>query len=249
MRIMLTNDDGVTSPGMLALKTALEEEHEVWVFAPDSDRSGTSHRITLGSPVMKKKLGERTYSCSGSPADCVLLALLGALPARPDMVVSGINIGANLGTDLVYSGTAAAARQASLMGVPSVAVSLNAWVPPFYFDPLAYFIARNIDKFFRLWDDKHFVNINAPNVQNYAGTAITRPSRRRYHDKLEELRLPDGNSCFFLHGPAPETDSEKDSDWEALTQDKVSISPVLLQPVSYTENAPYHNTDFIWEQK
>ena len=246
MRIVLTNDDGITSPGLLALKTVLEEEHEVWVFAPDGERSGNSHRITLGSPVMKKKLADRMYACSGSPADCVLLVLLGALPFRPDIVISGVNIGPNIGTDLVYSGTAAAARQAALMGVPAVAASLDAVAPPFLFQPLARFITHNVEQFVRLWDERHFVNINAPNREAYAGTVITHPSRRRYHDKLEEFELPGGSTCYFLHGPPPETDSEPDSDWDAVMQNKISISPVLLQPVSHRENARYHGAHFTW---
>ncbi|MDR1931502.1 MAG: 5'/3'-nucleotidase SurE [Spirochaetales bacterium] len=245
MRVVLTNDDGIASQGLLTLKAVLEEEHEVWVFAPDGERSGTSHRITLGTPVMKKKVGEKMYACSGSPADCVLLVLLGALPFRPDIVVSGINIGPNIGTDLVYSGTAAAARQAALMGVPALAVSLNAAAPPFRFEPLARFVARNMGQFADLWDERHFVNINAPNLEAYEGAAITRPSRRRYHDKLEEFCLPDGNTYCFLHGPPPETDREADSDWEAVMQNKVSISPVLLQPVSHRENARYHGARFV----
>ena len=96
MRIVLTNDDGITGEGLLAMKAALDTDHEVWIFAPDGERSGTSHRITLGEPVMKKTIGHRLYACSGSPADCVLLGLLGALPFRPDVVISGINNGANI---------------------------------------------------------------------------------------------------------------------------------------------------------
>jgi 5'-nucleotidase len=244
MRIVLTNDDGVHSPGLEAMQRALEAEHEAWIFAPDGERSGTSHRITLNSPVMKKKLDERVYSCSGSPADCVLLAVLGALPFRPDVVISGINIGPNIGTDIVYSGTAAAARQAALMGIPSLAVSLDAVEKPFRFEPLARFVALNLREFVSLWDDSHFVNINAPNSEAYAGTSITRPSRRRYRDKLEELRLPDGNTCYYLHGPPPDTDGDPRGDWEALMRNKVSVSPVLLQPVSHEEDARYHTARF-----
>ncbi|MDR1180244.1 MAG: 5'/3'-nucleotidase SurE [Spirochaetales bacterium] len=244
MRVVLTNDDGVGSAGLDALRREIEAEHEVWIFAPDGERSGTSHRITLNSPVMKKKLDERVYSCSGSPADCVLLSVLGALPFRPDMVVSGINIGPNIGTDIVYSGTAAAARQAALMGIPSLAVSLNAVEEPFHFEPLARFVARNLEEFVSLWDDLHFVNINAPNSMVYAGTSITLPSRRRYRDKLEELRLPDGNTCYYLHGPPPDTDEDPRSDWEALMRNRVSISPVQLQPVSREEDERYHKARF-----
>jgi 5'-nucleotidase len=194
---------------------------------------------------MKRKLAERVFSCSGSPADCVLLAVLGALPFKPDIVISGINIGPNIGTDIVYSGTAAAARQAALMGIPSLAVSLNTMEAPFHFEPLARFVARNLREFASLWDERHFVNINAPNSAAYEGTQITRPSRRRYHDKLEELHLPDGNTCYYLHGPPPDTDMDPQGDWEALMRNRVSVSPVLLQPVSHEENARYHMARFM----
>ncbi|MDR1625086.1 MAG: 5'/3'-nucleotidase SurE [Spirochaetia bacterium] len=244
MRVVLTNDDGVHSPGLEALRLSLEAEHEVWVFAPDGERSGTSHRITLNAPLMKKRLAERVYSCSGSPADCVLLAVLGALPFKPDMVIAGINIGPNIGTDIVYSGTAAAARQGALMGIPALAVSLDAAEKPFRFGPLARFVALNLGEFASLWDDSHFVNINAPNSEAYAGTAITRPSRRRYRDKLEELRLPDGNSCYYLHGTQPDTDGGPLGDWEALGRNRVSVSPVLLQPLGHEEDGAYRRARF-----
>jgi 5'-nucleotidase len=245
MRILLTNDDGVTSPGILSLKKYLEPEHEVWVFAPDGERSGTSHRLTLGSPIQKKEVGERMYSCSGTPADCALLVLLGALPCKPDIVVSGINIGPNIGTDIIYSGTAAAARQAAIMGTPGIAVSLNAFPPRLLFDPLARFVACNIAALADMWDDRHFININAPNLENYAGTAITHPSRRRYpQDRLAEFFAPGGRAYYFLQGFPPETEREPGSDWDALLGEKISISPVVLEPVSHKENARYHSARF-----
>jgi len=119
MRILLTNDDGYASDGIKALAVALGGEHEVWTLAPDSERSGMSHSMSLRQPLKIRKLAEREYCCSGTPADCVILASHGVLPFSPDVVVSGINRGPNLGTDLVYSGTAAAARQASMNGVPA----------------------------------------------------------------------------------------------------------------------------------
>jgi 5'-nucleotidase len=243
MRILLTNDDGVTSSGILSLKKYLDADHEVWILAPDGERSGTSHRVTLGAPIQKKEVGERMYSCSGTPADCALLALLGILP-KPDIVISGINIGPNIGTDIIYSGTAAAARQAAMMGTPGIAVSLNAFTQPLLFDPLALFVACNIGIFADLWDDRHFININAPNLENYAGTAITRPSRRRYRDRLAEFSAPGGHTYYFLHGSPPETDREPGSDWDAILEEKVSISPVVLQPVSYKEDARYEGARF-----
>ncbi|TFG60697.1 MAG: 5'/3'-nucleotidase SurE, partial [Spirochaetales bacterium] len=106
MKILLTNDDGIQSPGLGALEDRLSSDHEIWVLAPDNERSGSSHAITLKGAVRMRNLSPRHISCNGTPADCVLYGLLGVLPERPDIVLSGINIGHNLGTDIVYSGTA-----------------------------------------------------------------------------------------------------------------------------------------------
>ena len=244
MRILLTNDDGVISPGLQSLKNVLEKDHEVWIFAPDGERSGTSHRITLKGPIMRMAVGERSLSCTGTPADCVILGLLGALPEKPEMVVSGINIGPNIGTDVVYSGTAAAARQAALMGIPSIAVSLDSFKGPFHFDPLSRFVADNLELFLDLWDGEHFLNINAPNAASYLGVEITHPSRRFYHDRIVEFIAPDGHSYYFIQGSQVETISETGSDWNAVSQGKISLSPVLLQPVNHKEDARYRGVQF-----
>ena len=244
MRILLTNDDGVKSPGLQALKEAFSRSHDVWVLAPDGERSGTSHRITLKGPIQRKKLLDKTFSCSGSPADCVLLGALGGIPERPDLVISGINIGPNIGTDVVYSGTAAAARQAALMGIPSIAVSIDAFDAPFHFRGLAEFVERNLKTFLELWKDDHFVNVNAPNVESFKGVAITRPARRHYNDRLVEFNAPDGTSYFFIQGMQVETVHDEASDWNALVRGEISISPVYLNPVNRREDEPYRKARF-----
>ena len=130
MRVLIANDDGVFSPGLEAVRAALAPDHEVWVVAPDGERSAMSHYITIKGPVAVREISERVYSCSGSPADCVIVGLLEVLPELPDVVVSGINIGPNLGTDVIYSGTAAAARQAARRcpaGGPAVASGGHGW--------------------------------------------------------------------------------------------------------------------------
>jgi 5'-nucleotidase len=127
MNILLTNDDGISSPGLLLLAEALRKNspHRIFVLAPDTDRSGYSHSIRfLWDPIKIASRGPDTWACSGSPADCVIMAMMGALPFKPDLVLSGINRGANLGTDLIDSGTAAAARQAGLGNIPGIAFSL-----------------------------------------------------------------------------------------------------------------------------
>lgn len=232
MKILLTNDDGYTSLGLKALQKALEKDHEVWVCAPDGERSGMSHYISLKNPIKLIKHGERFFSSSGSPADCVILALNGLLGFKPDVVVSGINRGPNLGTDLIYSGTAAAARQAALMEIPGIAVSLAVYEEPYLYDGLAGFMAERLDYFISLWNPDIFININGPAVEN--GTrldaVLSRPSVRRYRDTLKVFEAADDHSyCFFTDGTV-EGNAEKDNDEYAITQGKVSVSRVWVQP-------------------
>jgi len=147
MRILLTNDDGRDSASLVALRRRLTEDHDVWVVAPDRERSGCSHSITLREAIEVKQRAAGTYTCTGTPADCVLLALLGLLDIRFDMVVAGPNLGPNLGTDIVYSGTAAAARQAVFMGVPGLAASLAGTRDGETIRYSCEFVARNLDAF------------------------------------------------------------------------------------------------------
>lgn len=247
MRILLTNDDGFRSPGLHSLKKILEKDHEIWIIAPDGERSGNSHRITLRGPVKQEQVEDRVYSCSGTPADCVIIGANGAMPAKPDMIISGINIGPNIGTDVIYSGTAAAARQGTMMGIPSVALSLDSFTPPFHFDRLSRFVARNLDLFMDLWKPDHFVNLNAPNQETYQGVAITHPSRRLYRDRIDEYKAPDGRSYFFVHGFRVETVQEEGSDWDAVSQGKVSISPVVVQPCALEDDNRYRDARFVLE--
>jgi 5'-nucleotidase len=131
MRILLTNDDGIQSDGLYALIDALngikdingKTLHEIWVVAPEHERSGVSHAMTLKRPTKLRRLGDFRYSCSGTPADCIIIAGLSVLHDAPNLVIYGINKGPNLGTDIVYSGTCGAARQAALEGIPSIAIS------------------------------------------------------------------------------------------------------------------------------
>ncbi|GAB4370986.1 MAG: 5'/3'-nucleotidase SurE [Spirochaetales bacterium] len=244
MNILLTNDDGIKSPGLWSLKNILDPHHQVFVVAPDGERSGTSHRITLKGPIQLKQIEEGTFSCSGSPADCVIVGLLSGKVPTPDIVVSGINIGPNLGTDLIYSGTAAAARQAVLMGKPAVALSLNSFQEPFLFDSLSSFLRDNIELILRLWDRNHFLNINAPNQGVYKGVRITHPCRRIYHDKLVEFQAPDHHLYFFIEGMEVETLSGNGSDWEAVREGYLSISPIFIHPVTEKEDERYRNAPF-----
>ncbi len=243
MRILITNDDGIKSPGLAALRKALDK-HDVWVVAPKTEQSAKSHSVTIFEPVRFDQLEEQVFSCSGSPADCVMYSYRGALPVKPDIVVSGINIGANLGTDLIYSGTAAAARQAALMGFPGIAVSTNSFAEPFYFDTTADFIADNIDTLLGLWHPDHFININTPNVPEFTkGVKITSLSKRMYRDRVVRFDAPRGGTYFFLEGGTP-VGIEGGSDSSCVAEGSVSVSPVFLEPHNRLEEEIYRQAEF-----
>lgn len=243
MRILLTNDDGIKSPGLASLRESFKE-HEVWVAAPETEQSGKSHSLTIMEPVKFTQLEDRVFAVKGSPADCVLYSYLGAIPVKPDVVISGINIGANLGTDLIFSGTAAAARQAALMGLPGIAVSINTFTEPFYFSDTAGFIDANLELMLSLWHPDHFINVNTPNTEHFPSEVrITEPSRRVYKDKVLKFEGPRGDNYFFLEGSGVSFSGEN-SDSQAIHEGVVSVSPVFLHPVNRIEAEAYRNAEF-----
>jgi 5'-nucleotidase len=231
VRILLTNDDGIGSEGLRALIRVLSPVHDVWVVAPETEKSGGSHSITLRDSIRVRKVGEQRFSCRGTTADCVMLSILGLVPAGIELVISGINHGPNLGTDILYSGTAAGARQGALMSVPSVALSAGTYVPPFDFAPAAEFAARNLEIFRELGTDDHFLNINFPATGTQgAETVITFPSRRIYRDELSTYKAPNGDIYCFMSGALPEAHPEEGSDCMVLSQGRISISPIHAHP-------------------
>jgi len=231
MRLLLTNDDGYDSEGITVLAAELEKSHEVWVVAPDSERSGTSHALTLKSASKIKQVGERRFTCSGMPADCVILSTLGIIPVKPDIVLSGINRGPNLGTDLIYSGTAAAARQAVLMGIPGIAISLSSFEPPFHYGSAARFVAERLDELLGLWRSGLFLNLNFPNLEELGeGIHHGRISTRTYNDSLKRFTAPDGTVFCFLADGCISTDPEEGTDWWLVEQGQVSLSRVHVRP-------------------
>lgn len=245
MTILLTNDDGIESPGIKALESSLSDNHDIWIAAPERERSGASHSITLNEPVKFQLVAERKALCGGTPADCVLFALHGALKIKPDIIISGINLGPNVGTDIIYSGTVAAARQAALMGFPSVAISLAQYQSPFYFENCCRFIKNNLELFVSRWRDDHFLNINVPNTgEQDLDVQITHPSRRIYNDHLVSLEGRGGKIYYFLQGPVPDAHPEKGTDWDALGENRISCSPLPLHPENRTIYALYTETDF-----
>jgi 5'-nucleotidase len=235
MNILLTNDDGIDSPGILLLAEALRKRDgdRVFVLAPDQDRSGVSDSISfLKNPLRVRTRGPDTWSCSGTPADCVLLALLGVLPERPDLVISGMNRGANMGNDLVYSGTVAAARQAGIQGIPAIALSLAGRGDFFWDMAISFFLAR-LEEFRGLWKDGAFVNVNIPNSpEGPSGTAPAFPSKRSYHDRISDFTAPGGDRWYFVSLEDADAGGEAGSDRDRIAHNLAPVSVIHAYPVN-----------------
>jgi 5'-nucleotidase len=229
MLIMITNDDGVQSPGLLALRQALEQIAETVVVAPERNWSAASAARTLYDPLRIDPVtladGSDAWMCSGTPGDCVGLALLGFLERKPDLVVSGINIGLNLGNDVSYSGTVAAAREATVYGIPAIAVSLDA-TRESDFKPAAQ-VAAHIAQAAVEHDlrSEIVLNVNVP-AGPVKGIVAARLGRRRYQDELVVRHDPRGRPYYWLGGGAPEGDLREGTDTAAIANGFVSLTPV-----------------------
>ncbi|MDR0486795.1 MAG: 5'/3'-nucleotidase SurE [Treponema sp.] len=241
MRILLTNDDGITSPGITLLAAALRSmEHRVFVVAPDTDRSGSSHSIIfLNEPIKLEEIDKDTWSCRGTPVDCVIVALMGGIPEldtvqkAPDLVLSGINLGANLGTDIVYSGTAAAARQGSFAGIPSVALSLVDNGGIWQWEPVISFITEKLEKMMEFWKEGTFVNVNFPNNGTRPSALVPAfPSKRYYNDRIVSYQSPDGKFYCFAKTGKTESAEETGSDWDEVLKNNAAVSVILSQPAA-----------------
>jgi len=248
LRILLTNDDGINSEGLKFLAEKLMREHDVWIVAPDSEKSGSSHSITLFEPVKVEKVTEQTFVCWGTPADCVLIGLIGLVEREIDVVISGFNMTPNLGTDIIYSGTAAAARQGALLGKPSFAVSLNPSGGPSIFEYSADFIVRNMELFLKLWSEDHFLNINFPdNLRDgfdNVEVSITFPTLRIYDNEIIKYYAPNGNLYCFLGGDKPASKNEVGSDSYAFSRGNISISPIFIHPTNHRVEEVYRKAKF-----
>ena len=241
MIILLTNDDGIDSEGIQKLAGVLRSkgENRVFIIAPDTNRSGISNAISiLNGPVELKPQGEDTWSCSGFPGDCVIIGLKCGLPEFPDIVLSGINRGANIGTDLIYSGTAAAARQSSLYGIPAVALSL-AGKDPYYWDMAASWSADHLEELLAYWRKDAFVNVNIPNnPAGPEGIASSWPSVKDYQDRLELSISPEGKRLFLLKTGVEIVENETGTDFNIISRNCVSVSTVYNYPAVYRDLCP-----------
>jgi len=233
MNIFLTNDDGLGSPGLNALENELGKKHSLWTVAPEKEMSGQSHSITLIEGLKLNRVSENRFSVRGTPVDSVNLGFQAVIPSKPDLMISGINRGPNLGTDIVYSGTCAAAREAGLRGIPSIAVSCSSMKGPWNYTEAAAFIAENLENFLELWQPDIFLNINWPD--NFSGNSrvrLTYPGKRRYKDKLISFVSPRGDEYWFLEPASVISEDTEGSDAQAVNIGDISISKILLEPAS-----------------
>lgn len=235
MRILVTNDDGIHSPGLTVLAKALSRVGQVWVVAPDRERTAVAHALTLHKPLRVQQCGTRMYAVNGTPVDCVNLAVLKVMSAPPDLLVSGINKGVNLGDDVLYSGTVSAAMEGTILGVPSMAVSQEGQ-EHFYFDAGARYavrIARLIQK--EGLPDETLVNLNIPNrpFRSITGVRVTCLSRRRFDNPIIEKVDPHGRTYYWIAGTRVSWSRSKDADHEALEQGAVSLTPIHLDTTNH----------------
>jgi 5'-nucleotidase len=240
MRFLLTNDDGIDSPGLRMLAEKLSAAHEVWIVAPESERSACGMSISIRRPVRVAQRGPREFATDGTPVDCVMTGLLRVIPDEIDAVISGINRGPNLGTDILYSGTVAAARQGALLGKPSFALSLFDERQEFDYTQAALFAAREIPRFVAHWSEDHFLNINFPAtaVPPYT-SAVTIPGRRVYGDSYRTFSAPDGGLYCFLEGDLVACRDEAGSDFNAVSDGLVSISALAVHPAASPASPVY----------
>jgi 5'-nucleotidase len=236
LKILVTNDDGIQSEGLLKLARALEGIAEVWVVAPDREQSAVSHALTMGRALRKKRikdLGPRHFAVNGTPTDCVLLAAHKILSAKPDLLVSGINKGENLGEDISYSGTVSAAIEGTILGIPSFAISLVAR-RNFDFTHAASFAVRLARNLLRHGLPKNtFLNVNVPRGKGPKSYRITRMGKRVYGDSVQEKSDAWGKKYYIIGGNDPGYADTEDSDFKAIAGNSISITPLHLDWTNY----------------
>jgi len=236
MKILLSNDDGVLAPGLAALVKSLEEIAELKVVAPDRNRSGASNSLTLSRPLSVRQLQNGHFSVEGTPTDCVHLGLTGLLEGwRPDMVVAGVNSGANLGDDILYSGTVAAATEGRFLGLPAIAVSLVSEECQ-HFATAAEVTKRLIHRLVaNPLPPNTILNVNVPDVPygQLQGISATRLGTRHCAEPTVKMTDPRGNIIYWVGPPGAEQDAGDGTDFDAVTNKKVSVTPLQVDLTDY----------------
>lgn len=225
---LITNDDGIHSPGIEALQQALSKLGRTIVIAPDRDNSAVSHSLTMNRPLKVVHLRKNFYTIDGTPTDCVAVGLKKILTVRPDLLVSGINAGANLGDDISYSGTVSAAIEGTMYGIPSMAISVGG-EPPYDYRAatrIAMYMAEKILNSSLPGDT--LLNINVPSGNIIKKIRVTRQGRRLWENSIHETLDPRGAKHYWIGGGTPVTDPGEDTDVRTFAEGNVSITPIQL---------------------
>jgi 5'/3'-nucleotidase len=236
-RILVTNDDGIHAPGIHTLAEALKPLGEVHIICPDRERSAVSHSFTMHSPLRVNQVGENVHIINGTPTDCVMFAILGYFKEKPDLVVSGINNGPNMGDDVIYSGTVAAAHEGKILGIPSFAISINSRNNVDEKGEREEQIMESSGRFGALLAEHiirnglppgTFLNINVPNLpwDKIKGVSVTKLGQRVYNDGIVMRKDPMGKEYFWIGGDEPSWIQEQGTDFEALENDRISMTPL-----------------------
>jgi 5'-nucleotidase len=237
MKILCTNDDGFMATGLQVLASAARSLGEVTVVAPDREQSATSHSLTLHHPLRSRRASDGTLVVDGTPTDCVILAVNALMDQRPDFCLSGVNHGSNMGEDVLYSGTVAAAMEATVLGVPALAISytgpdfesIAAW-EEMLAALLALFFARKA-----AFPGSTLLNVNLPAVHpdDVRGVRITSLGERRYSESLTRAMDPSGKEYFWIGGGAPQWKGNQESDFKAVDDGFISVTPLHLDLTNY----------------
>jgi len=239
--ILLTNDDGYFAEGIRVLRDALSEAWDVTIVAPDREQSGSGHSVTLNHPLRVHEVEPGVHMVDGTPTDCVLMAVRGHIANSPAAVVSGINRGPNIGDDVTYSGTVAAAMEGALLGIPSLAVSLTGTA---HFETAA---AVTVELMRRLMVEGLpvgvLLNVNVPDVPlgELQGIQITRQSRRTYSDQVVQREDPRGRPYYWIAGDITSRDAPDDSDFASVSNGYASVTPLHLDLTAYSAIAELHD--------
>ena len=230
MRILLSNDDGYFAPGLTQLATSLADLGDITVVAPELNRSGASNSLTLDRPMHLRRASNGFMYVSGTPSDCVHLAVTGVLDHQPDMVVSGINLGANMGDDTIYSGTVAAATEGYLLGVPSIAISLGSFEGRHF--ATAGRVARELVQRFSAtpFAEPILLNVNVPDIpyEELRGIQVTRLGRRHKAEPAVKSVSPRGETLYWIGAAGPAADAGEGTDFHAVEHGWVSVTPLQI---------------------
>ncbi|HID46450.1 MAG TPA: 5'/3'-nucleotidase SurE [Chromatiaceae bacterium] len=240
MRILLSNDDGYQAPGLKALAKALMTVADVVVVAPDRDRSGASNSLTLETPIRAHHMDNGFIRVEGTPTDCVHLAITGLLEQEPDMVVAGINAGANMGDDVIYSGTVAAATEGRFLGFPAMAISMASHTPR-HFETAAQIAVQLIERLQRKpLAAESILNVNVPDLplEDIRGMQITRLGHRHKAEPVAKALDPRGRPIYWVGPAGPEQDAGPGTDFHALRNAFVSITPLQVDLTRHTAIDP-----------